>query len=173
MPNSSAQCRLVVHMRFTWLAVIVLFWMYAGGLSAETIYYAVSDRDDENYLKRTWHVGEVARFRKKRPDHVFDFYTFRRFANGTSKVVRECTSPTGDWFMLVTYDYGKNGRLTSLQTDLAMPDAQSRCERSYSVNPSGTLNKTSERIRGNDSAKSQPPVKHWMSLSELPLKPKT
>jgi len=142
-------------------------------VSTQQIYYAVSDSDDENYLKKTWHVGEIDRFRKNPPDHVFDSYTFQRLANGTSKVVRECSSPTGDWAMIVKYSYGKNGRLTSLQTDLAMPDAQSRCERSYSVNPSGTLNKTSERITGNDSAKWQPPVKHWMTLSELPLKPKT
>jgi hypothetical protein len=160
-------------MRFTWLAVIVLFWMCAKGLSAETVYYAVSE-NGEDYLKKTWHSAEIGRFRKNPPENVFDSYTFQRLANGTSKVVRQCSSPSGDWFMIVTYDYGKNGRLTSLQTDLAFLEPQSRCERSYSVNPSGTLNKTSERITGgNDSAEWQPPVKHWMSLSELPLKPKT
>ena len=161
-------------MRFTWLAVTVLFWTCAKGPSVQTIYYAVSDGDGENYLKKTWHASEIGRFRKNPPDHVFDSYTFQDLANGTSTVVRQCSSPTGDWAMTVKYSYGKNGRLTMLQTDLSMNEGLDRYERSYSVTPSGTLNKTSERITGKDLDGSwQPPVKHWMSLSELPLRPKT
>lgn len=72
--------------------------------------------------------------------------------------------------MVVSYDYGKDGRLRSFQSRLLMID-QGSCERSYSVSPSGTLHQISKRITGGDVSWFQG-VKHWMSLSELPLKPK-
>ncbi len=161
-------------MRFIRLAVVVLFWMYADGLSADPVYYAVSASDDYNYLKtQTWHVGDADRFFKNVPERVYEWYTLERHANGTLTVLRVCSSPTGDWSKALDYSYGKDGPLTSLKTELAFVDGEGPCKQSYSVSSSGTLTKISDQDRCKDLENMLQPVKHWMNLSELPIKPKS
>lgn len=89
--------------------------------------------------------------------------------------------------MKLTYDYARSGRLSTIRWDFFTfagmsreGDGRTRCVRTFSVGESGDLRQTSERITdaktGNvvDRRFSfAPRVKHWMSLSELPIMPQT
>ena len=54
-----------------------------------------------------------------------------------------------------------------------------RCVRTFSVSPGGTLRQTAERITDKKSGRVvarefyQPRVEHWMTLSQLPIPPDT
>ena len=159
----------------------MLFTSVAG---AETIYYAVSD--GENYGGQRWHAGDLQAFNNKRPDNVFDSYTCQHLADGGLKVIRERSTPSGDWSLTLTYNYGTNGRLDKIHFDFSTFNGMCscgetgpiRCERTYLVDAGGKLRKTMERITNMktgllvDWTFSEPTVKHWGSVAELPIKPR-
>lgn len=165
-------------------ALTVLGAVFASDARSETIYYAVSH--GENFEKQTWRSGELQAFNAKRPENVFDLYTFHRLTDGTSKVIREMSTPSGDWFLNLTYHYGKEGRLSRIDFDFrtfngVCPCGETgpvRCQRSYAMDKSGHLRKDSELIThlntGNavDWTFHEPKVRHWAKLSELPIKPR-
>jgi hypothetical protein len=151
---------------------------------AQTIYYAVFEGN--NYEKETWHVVDLKEFNANRPGNVFDLYRFERLSDGTSKVMREFSTPSGDWMFLLTYHYDKNGRLNKLESEfrtfggvtISGDGGSTRCVRSFVVSNNGELQKTSERITdmktGREVTRSfyEPAVKHWMHLRDLPIQPK-
>ena len=153
----------------------------------QTIYYGVFE--GKNYEKETWHSTKLREFQANRPDNVFENYTLHKEADGTCKVKRECTTPSGDWMLYLTYKYGANGRLRQLESDfrtfVADPAAEgneggvTRCLRVYDVSSGGKLEKKSENITDAKTGRKvvrrffDPEVKHWMSLRDLPLEPKT
>ena len=119
---------------------------------------------------------------------VFDSYTFQLSSDGSSKVFREYATPSGDWRISLIYQYAKSGRLTHLQSEFVTfggvtesntGGGPTRCARSYTVSSNGTLQKTSEEITDSETGRRvtrkfwEPQVKHWMDLSELPIRPKT
>jgi hypothetical protein len=170
-------------------AVIRRFILALGAASlvaaaeAETIFYAVSE--GETYNKQTWRSGDLKQFNENRPHNVFDLYTFHWLADGKAKVIRERTTPSGDWSLTATYYYAKSGRLTKMDFDFQTfkgvcscgETGPVRCERSYSVDPDGNLRKISERIiemktgSAVDWTFQEPVIKHWATLSSLPIKP--
>jgi len=165
--------------------VLLCLFSHAHFVRAETIYYAVSG--GKNYEKETWHVGDLKNFNTKRPDNVFDLFTFERLADGTSKASREYSTPSGDWLFLLTYYYDHNRRLTKLKSEFRTfkgmdvvhdDEGMTRCVRSYSVTNTGKLRKMSEQITDMKSGREvkrtfyEPNVKHWMNLRDLPIQPK-
>ena len=155
----------------------------ASTANAETVYYAVSQ--GENLARQTWHSGDLERFKQNRPDNVFDLYIFHRLSGGKSKVTRERSTPSGDWFLILTYYYSSGGRLTKMDFDFrtfngVCPCGETgpiRCERIYSADSAGKLRKESERIVEEktgatvDWTFNEPLVKHWATLRELPIQP--
>jgi len=152
---------------------------------SQTVYYATFTGN--NYAKETWHSSSVAAFKAAPHDNVYDFYAVERQPDRTS-VHRDCTTPSGDWRFEFTYDYGRDGRLRKIRsvfvtfggiTISAENDGLTRCVRTFSVSPGGTVRQTSERITDEKSGRVvarqfyQPRVDHWMSLSQLPIPPKT
>jgi hypothetical protein len=166
------------------VSLLVATVLFASAASAETIYYAVSE--GENYGSQRWHVGDLQAFNHNRPGSVFDLYTCQRLADGGLKVIRERTTPSGDWSLTLTYRYGTNGRLGKILYDFSTfngmcPCGETgpiRCERTYLVDAGGKLRKTMERITNMntgilvDWTFSEPTVKHWRSVAELPIKPR-
>jgi hypothetical protein len=161
--------------------------LFAAALStvrADTIYYAVSH--GQHFENETWHAGDLKVFNANRPENVFDLYTFHRLTDGTAKVIREMSTPSGDWFLILTYFYGKEGRLKKIEFDLrtfngVCPCGETgpvRCHRCYTVDRSGRLRKESELVTQLDSGNAvdwtfhEPKVRHWAKLSELPIKPR-
>jgi len=156
----------------------------AATVAAETIYYAVSE--GQHYDRQSWRTGDLDQFKRNRPENVFDVYTVHRLQDGRAKVVRERTTPSGDWTLTLTYHYDKDGRLAKMEYDLrtfygVCPCGETgpvRCERFYSVDRSGRPEKISERITemksGNtvDWTFAEPKTKHWARLSELPIRPR-
>jgi hypothetical protein len=149
----------------------------------DQIYYAVSE--GHNYEKQIWHAGDLKEFNRKRPNNVFDLYTFQRLTDGSVKVARELSAPSGDWFLRLTYFYGKNGQLTKIDFDFSTFEGKcscgegglTRCQRSYSVDSTGQLRKRTERVTDMktgdivDWTFPEPKVKHWASLHDLPMRP--
>src|SRR3954453_16284974 len=166
------------------VSLFVATVLSASAASAETIYYAVSE--GENSAKQHWQAGDLQTFNHKRPDNVFDLYSCQRLSDGGLKVIRERSAPSGDWSLTLTYDYGTNGRLHKIQYDFSTfngmcPCGETgpiRCERTYLVDAGGKLRKTMERITNMktgvlvDWTFSEPTVKHWGSVAELPIKPR-
>ena len=156
----------------------------ASTICGEPIYYAVSE--EANYDRRSWHVGDLKQFQAKRPENVFDLYTFHRLSDGGARVRRELSSPFDDWLLILTYHYGSNGRLTKIDYDFRTSNGicdcgesgPVRCERSYLVDFSGKLRKTSEQIIKLETGQlvdwkfHEPQVRHWASLRELPIGPR-
>jgi hypothetical protein len=165
------------------LIAVALTLLFASTARAEPIYYSVSE--GQNYEKETWHVGDLKQFNFNRPDNVFDLYTFHGLSGGAAKVVREFSTPSGDWLFILTYYYAKSGQLTKLDSEfrtfgsisVSGEDGLTRCERSYTVNAAGKLHKTRQRITDMKTGRTvnrsffEPEVKHWMSLRELPVQP--
>lgn len=166
------------------LAAMLVALMFAATARSETIYYAVFHSD--NFEKQTWHTGDSKSFNANRPENVFDLYTFHQLGDGTSKVIREMSTPSGDWFLNLIYFYAKDGRLTKIDFDFrtfngVCPCGETgpiRCQRWYDVDKSGHLRKASELVThltsGNavDWTFPEPKVRHWGKLSELPIKPR-
>lgn len=182
MPNESIRLsRKTAAISFTLTVLIIALGSTAYG---EPIYYAVSQ--GQNFDKQTWHSGDSKAFNANRPENVFDFYTFHRLSDGTAKVIREFNTPSGDWFLNLTYFYGKDGRLGRIDFDFRTfngicPCGETgpvRCQRSYTVDKRGRLRKESEMIielkSGNavDWKFYEPKVRHWAKLSHLPIKPR-
>lgn len=165
-------------------AFTVLGAAFPSSARGETVYYAVSR--GQHFETQTWHTGDLDEFKQKRPDNVFDFYTFKRLTDGTSKVVREMSTPSGDWFLILTYVYGKTNRLNRIDFDFrtfngVCPCGETgpvRCQRSYTADKYGHLRKDSELIinlnTGNavDWTFHEPKLRHWAKLSQLPIKPR-
>ena len=170
----------------TRFSLIVLVAASVCAAQAETIYYATSG--GKQYEKKTWHTGDLARFKATQPDDVFDSYTFQRLPDGSSRVFRDYATPSGDWLLSLIYQFAKNGRLTHLQSEfvtfggvtaLNAGGGLTRCVRSYTVSRNGTLQKTSEEITDGKTGHRvsrtfwEPQLTHWKHLSELPIRPKT
>jgi hypothetical protein len=165
------------------VSLFVATMLFASAASADTIYYAVSE--GENYGRQSWHAADLQAFNGKRPDNVFDLYICRRLTDGGLKVVRDRSSPSGDWSLTLTYYYGANGRLDRIQYDFSTFNGLCpcgeigpvRCERTYLVDAGGKLRKTMERITNMktgalvDWTFSEPTLRHWASVAELPIKP--
>ncbi|HJT80558.1 MAG TPA: hypothetical protein VJ719_05115 [Chthoniobacterales bacterium] len=182
MPNESMRLirkRAAIAVSLTIMGVIT-----APAARSETIYYAVSPGD--SFEQQTWHSADRKTFETSRPANVFDLYTVHRLADGSSKVIREMSTPSGDWFLHLTYRYGKDGRLTRIDFDFRTfngicPCGETgpvRCQRSYAVDTSGRIRKDSELVThlntGNtiDWTFDEPKVRHWAKLSDLPIKPR-
>jgi hypothetical protein len=165
---------------------IALLLASAAATSTQTVYYATFT--GENYAKQTWHASSLAAFKAAPPDNVYDSYTVERRVDGTTVVHRDYTTPSGDWRFELTYDYGRDARLRKIRSvfvtfggiNISGEDkGLTRCERTVSVSPSGTLRKTSERITDEKTRRVvarqfyEPRIDHWMSLHGLPIPPKT
>ena len=151
---------------------------------AETVYYAVSQGSDLG--KQVWHAGELKTFNANRPENVFDLYTVQRLNDGRSKVLRELSTPSGDWFLTLSYFFGKDGRLAKIQFDFRTfngvcscgETGPVRCQRWYDVDRAGRVRESSERITrlGTEDVVDwtfhEPKVRHWAKLSDLPIKPR-
>jgi hypothetical protein len=161
----------------------ILFVATLSAARAETIYYAVAH--GQNFENETWHAGDLKTFNAHRPENVFDLYTFHSLSDGTAKVIREMSTPSGDWFLNLTYFYAKDGRLTKIDFDYRTflgvcscgETGAVRCRRRYLVDRSGHLRKESELVTRLDSGNAvdwtfpEPKVRHWAKLSELPIRP--
>ena len=166
-------------MRAIYLA-IAFACMSVTALSAQVIYYLVATGD--RYENRTWHSAQLSKF-KTEQIYTFDSYTFKRRADGTSVVERDYATPSGDWLVKLKYLYGVTGRLRYVRLNLftfsGTPEGAgiTNCLRTFTVSPLGELRQTSERITDDKTGKVvdrkfwAPHVKHWMSLSELPITP--
>ena len=153
---------------------------------SQTVYYATFT--GKNYAKGTWHSSSLAAFKAAPPDDVYDSYTLERRRDGSVIVHRDYATPSGDWRFDLTYEYGRNTRLRKIRSEFVTfggitisgeDEGLTRCVRTFTVSRSGTLHKTSERITdektGRVAARQfyDPQIKHWMSLDELPIHPKT
>src|ERR1051326_4319269 len=166
--------------------VIAVLLGSAAAAWSQTVYYATVT--GENYAKETWHSESASDFKASRPENVYDAYTVERHSDGSTVVHRDFTTPSGDWRFELTYEYGRGGRLRSIRSEFVTfggitisdeDEGLTRCVRTFSVSPSGRLHKTSERITDEKSARVvarqfyQPQITHWMSLDQLPIRPKT
>jgi hypothetical protein len=167
------------------LAIVLLLWAMTAA-SAQTVYYATFT--GENYAKKSWHSAPLAAFKAAPPDDVYDVYTVERRSDGITVVHRDYTTPSGDWRFELTYEYGPDGRLWKIRSELitfggittsGQDEGLTRCVRTFTVSRSGILHKTSERItderRGRVVARQfyHPQIKHWTRLDQLPIRPKT
>ena len=158
----------------------------AAAASSQTIYYATFT--GENYAKEVWHSSSLAAFKAARPDDVYDCYTVERRHDGATVVHRDYTTPSGDWRFELTYEFGRDKCLRKIRSEFITfggitvsgeNEGLTRCVRTFSVSRSGALHKTSERITDEKSGRVvarqfyQPQIAHWMSLDQLPIRPKT
>jgi hypothetical protein len=168
------------------LFVIALLLGSAVAAWSQTVYYATFT--GKNYAKETWHNSSLADFKAARPDDVYDCYTVDQRSDDTTVVHRDFTTPSGDWRFAVTYEYGRNTRLRKIRSEFVTfggitisgeDEGLTRCVRTFTISRSGTLQKTSERITDEKSGRVvarqfyQPQITHWMSLDQLPIRPKT
>ena len=168
------------------LYVIAFLIGSAAAAWTQSVYYATFT--GENYAKQTWHSSSLVAFNAAPPDDVYDSYTVERGSGGTSVVHRDYTTPSGDWRFELTYEYGRDARLRKIRSEFVTfggvtiagdDEGLTRCVRTFSVSPSGTLRKTSERITDEKSGRVvarqfyQPQITHWMSLDQLPIRPKS
>ena len=168
------------------LCLIALLLASAAASRSQTVYYATFA--GENYANKVWHSSSLSAFKAAPPDDVYDSYTVERHPDGSTIVRRDYTTPSGDWRFEFTYDYGRDAHLRKIHsvfvtfggvTISGEDEGLTRCVRTFSVSPSGNLRKISERITDEKSGRIvarqfyQPEVEHWMSLSQLPLPPKT
>jgi hypothetical protein len=173
-------------MRAVIFTIVAFSAASAAAFADQTIYYAVSE--GENDARETWHTAVLSSFKAAHHDDVFDSYTVERQANGAFVVTRDYTTPSGDWLVKLTYDYASNGRLHAMRSELitfggitasGKDEGLTRCVRTFAVSADGTLQKTSERITDAKTGRKvarqfyDPQPKHWMSICELPIAPKT
>lgn len=168
------------------LPIVVLLAVTAtiSAAGAETIHYATFT--GENYSVKKWHSAPFALFKKTQPENVFDSYTVHPGRDGTIVVRREYATPSGDWRFELTYTYGDDRRLRRARSELftfggldASGEAQgfTRCIRTFTVAPDGTMRKISERVVDEKTGRRvtrhfhEPAVEHWMTLDELPISP--
>ncbi|MBA3544557.1 MAG: hypothetical protein H0T83_08995 [Chthoniobacterales bacterium] len=165
---------------------IALLLGVTAAVSAQTVYYATFT--GKNYAKESWHSAPLAAFKAAPPDDVYDAYTVDRRSDGTTVVHRDFTTPSGDWRFELIYEYGRDARLWKIRSEFITfggitisgeDEGPTRCVRTFTVSRSGTLHKTSERITDSKSGRVvarqfyQPQITHWMSLDQLPIRPKT
>lgn len=158
----------------------------AAAAWSQTVYYATFT--GANYAKETWHSSSVFDFKASRPDNVYDAYTVERRSDGSTVVHRDFSTPSGDWRFELSYEYGRDARLRKIRSEFITfggitisgeDEGLTRCVRTFSVSPSGALQKTSERIIDEKSGRVvarqfyQPEITHWMTLDQLPIRPKT
>ena len=171
-------------MRTATLVIGLVALQMSTTLAAQTIYYEVSEGD--HYEKGTWYSASLKRFKiETESKSIFDSYTFKRRADGTSVVERNCDSPSRDWLLRLKYLYGTTGRLRYVRWNLftfsGTPEGEgiTNCLQTFTVNSRGGLRQTSERTTDNKTGKvvdrsfHAPQVKHWMNLKELPITPET
>lgn len=169
-------------------ASYVIAFLIASTTAAwsQTVYYATFT--GENYATQTWHSSSLAAFKAAPPDDLYDSYTVERHSDGTTVVHRDYRTPSGDWRFELTYEYGRDARLRKIRSEFVtfggIPisgynEGLTRCVRAFTVSRTGALNKVSERITDEKSGRVvvrqfyQPQITHWMSLDELPIRPKT
>ena len=171
-------------MRASW--VIAFLLGSATTTWSEIVYYATFT--GENYAKKTWHSSSLAAFKADPPADVYDSYTVERHRDGSTRIRRDYTTPSGDWRFELIYDYGRDAHLRRIRsvfvtfsgiTTCGEAEGLTRCVRTFSVSPGGTLRQTAERITDKKSGRVvarefyQPRVEHWMTLSQLPIPPDT
>jgi hypothetical protein len=169
------------------VAVVIAFLLASADTTwSDIVYYATFT--GENYVKKTWHCSSLAAFKADPPADVYDSYTVERHGDGRTRVHRDYTTPSGDWRFELIYDYGRDAHLRRIRsvfvtfagiTTCREAEGLTRCVRTFSVSPGGTLRQTAERITDKKSGRVvarqfyQPRVEHWMSLSQLPVPPDT
>jgi hypothetical protein len=159
---------------------------FTSSIYAQTIYYAVAS--GQNYQRKTWSSAPLAAYNAARPGDVYDSYTIERHPDGTTVVHRDYTTPSGDWRFELTYEYGRDTCLRKIRSEFVTfggitisgeDEGLTRCVRTFTISRNGTLHKTYERITDEKSGRVvarqfyEPQIKHWMSLDELPIHPKT
>jgi hypothetical protein len=164
---------------------IVLLLSMTAAVSAQTVYY--DTLTGENYATESWHSAPLAVFKAAPPDNVYDIYTVQRQSDGTTVLHRDLTSPSGDWRFELTYEYGRDARLQKIRSVFVTfggvavsrdEDGLTRCVRTFKVLGNGALHKTSERITDEKTGRVvarqfyEPRITHWMSLDQLPIRPK-
>jgi hypothetical protein len=172
-------------MKYVVVTIIAAVFAHYEALSADRIYYETAK--GENFRDQSWHAMDRREFEKNRPDYVYDLYTFERLGDGSSRVRREVDSVSGDWLFLLTYHYGRNGRLTKIGWEFRTfngidvehnDEGLTRCLRTYTVGPSGKLRLVSERMEDMKTGRKvkrsfyEPEIKHWMALKDLPIQPR-
>jgi len=165
---------------------LALLLLSAAPACSQTVYYATFT--GEKYAKKTWHSSSLAAFKAAPPEDVYDSYTVEHRNDATVVVHRDYTTPSDDWRFELTYEYGRDRRLRNMHSEFltfggitisGKDEGLTRCTRTFTVSRAGTLHKTSEHITDAKSGRVvarqffEPQVKHWLSLDELPIHPKT
>jgi len=168
------------------LAVIAALSTQCIHLCADTVYYETATGN--KFENRSWHAMDRGEFESKQPDDVYDFYTFERLADGSSRVHRQIDAPSGDWLFIFTYHYGPKGRLSQIDWEFRTfngidvehnEEGLTRCLRTYRVKDSGELRLLSERMEDVNTGRPvtrsfyEPKITHWLTLKDLPIEPKT
>src|SRR3954468_5224964 len=138
---------------------VIAFLLGSTASWSQTVYYATFT--GENYAKKTWHSSSLAAFKADPRADVYDSYTVERHRDGSTRVHRDYTTPSGDWRFELTYDYGRDPDLRRIRsvfvTFAGIPSGEAegltRCVRTFSVLPGGTLRQTSERITDEKSGR--------------------
>jgi hypothetical protein len=159
---------------------------FTSSICAQTIYYAVAS--GENYERKTWRSAPLSAYNTAPPGDVCDSYTVERHPDSTTIARRDYTTPSGDWRFELTYEYGRDNRLRKIRSEFVTfggitvsgeDEGLTRCVRTFTISRGGSLRKTSERITDEKSGRVvarqfyEPQIKHWMTLDELPIRPKT
>jgi hypothetical protein len=162
---------------FPWLILACVL----SGCSQTQFYYETYR--GENYESAGWKVAPNEEALGEIPDAGYHNYTRTEDRSGLVKVRRQMGTPSGDWFFVIDYDYGADGKLAKIrsefrtfrghdsQTDDFLPTG---CLRSYGVSPAGKISLQTEEIRDLESGKRvkrafwEPEIKHWMSVADLP-----
>ena len=166
--------------------IIALLLGSAATAWSQTVYFATFT--GKNYAKETWHSSSLAAFKTAPPDDVYDSYTLERHRDGSVVVHRDYTTPSGDWRIELTYEYGRDRRLRKVHSEFITfggisgldDDAKlTRCIQDFTISSDGTLRKTYERIIDEKTGRKvarqfyRPQLEHWMTLDHLPILPKT
>jgi hypothetical protein len=146
----------------------------------ETFHYQT--HQGANHQSAGWKTAPSRKEFKKLGVETYDSYKLIRKPDGTTEVQRQYSTPSGDWMMYLRYFYSPAGRLTNIYSELRTfsaidsktgKTAPAKCIRHFRVE--GTkITKESKLVtdlksgRPADRAFFDPPVRHWMSLSELP-----
>jgi len=96
------------------LCIIAVLIGSAALARSQPIYYATFT--GENFGKETWHSSSVSKFKRSRPDNVYDSYTVKRHSDGSTVVHRDFSTPSGDWRFKLTYDYRRDGHLWKIRS---------------------------------------------------------
>jgi hypothetical protein len=135
------------------------------------------------YQSGGWRAVSNQKDLEEIPDSGFHNYIMSKDRSGLVKVTRQLATPSGDWFYLIDYEYGRNGKLERIRSEFRTFHGNDRtandflptgCVRAYEVSPEGRISLQFEEIRDLASGKLvrrafwEPEIRHWMTTADLP-----